>query len=148
MKKWAPNPNKWQFSVHKEHGSNWFRCKGKFIFLKWMEIIKWDEFFVLEGLLSTQKNWSLIDLHQLQRVWMRCTSNTDPVWIWPSCRSQGKLGFSSQACHPVSTFFWKARSFLKLLFFSPVLGQFDFKLSGIDTALKPTHRLKKIPNFS
>lgn len=35
------------------------------------------EFFVLEGFLSTQENGSLIDAHQLQKVRMRCTSNTE-----------------------------------------------------------------------
>lgn len=71
-KKGVPNQDKWQFSVHMESKLNWFRYKVKFVFVKWMEAVKWDEqeknAFVHEVLLSTQENWSLIDLHQLQRV--------------------------------------------------------------------------------
>lgn len=43
MKKGVPNKKKWQFSVHRESKLNWFRDRVKFVFVKGMEVVKWDE---------------------------------------------------------------------------------------------------------
>lgn len=43
MKKGVPNEKKWHFLVHRESKLNCFRDRVKFVFVKGMEVVKWDE---------------------------------------------------------------------------------------------------------
>lgn len=101
MKTRAPTHNKCHLLVHRESKLNWFSYKVQFAFVKWVEVVKWEEgqlleFFILQTLLSTRELKPVIS-PSASKVWMRCTSNADPVC---NTEAEGQVSLSEPVTKP------------------------------------------------